>query len=148
MASDVNRARGDVTVARTLGWLARGDRQGLEPELGGRPSAAFNLAILTALTGTPWCPDLADHVLILEDVSEPLYRIDRMLFTIANATQLKGIAGLRLGIVNDVQANDPPWGETLEGMMARWARDMGVPYLGRALVGHAQTNHVVPFGIA
>ena len=43
---------------------------------------------------------------------------------------------------------DPPWGESLEGMMARWAKDMGVPYLGRALVGHAQTNHVVPFGIA
>lgn len=148
MASDINRVRGDETVARTLGWLVRGDRQGLEPELGGQPAAAFNLAILTALTGTPWLPDLADHVLIIEDVSEPMYRIDRMLFTIAGATQLKGIAGIRLGVVNDVQPNDPPWGESLEGMMARWAKDMGVPYLGRALVGHSQTNHVVPFGLS
>jgi muramoyltetrapeptide carboxypeptidase len=147
MATDINRQGGDVTIARTLGWLARGEVQGLEPELGGRPAAAFNLAILDALVGTPWLPDLADHVLLIEEVSEPLYRVDRMLFTIANATQLQGIAGLRLGVVNDVQENDPPWGETLEAMMARWAHDMGVPYLGRARVGHAQDNHVVPFGL-
>ena len=148
MATDINRVGGDATVARTIGWIVRGDRQGLEPELGGRPAAAFNLAILTALIGTPWLPDLTDHVLIVEEVSEPLYRVDRMLFTLANATQLKGVAGVRLGAVNDIQANDPPWGETLEAMIARWAKDMGVPYLGRARVGHTQDNHVVPFGIA
>ena len=148
MAADINRAKGDETIARTLGWLARRDRQGLEPALGGRPAAAFNLAILDALVGTPWLPDLADHVLIVEEVSEPLYRVDRMLFTIANATQLKGIAGIRLGVVNDIVENDPPWAESLEAMMLRWSRDMGVPYLGRARVGHAQDNHVVPFGIA
>ncbi len=152
MATDINRGHGDETVARTLGWLVRGDRQGLEPTLtgpeAGQPAAAFNLAILNALVGTQWMPDLTDHVLMIEEVSEPLYNVDRMLFTIANATQLKGVAGVRLGIVNDIQANDPPWGETLEAMMDRWCRDMGVPYLGRAAIGHAQTNTVVPFGIA
>ncbi|KQU48249.1 LD-carboxypeptidase [Sphingomonas sp. Leaf339] len=148
MAADINRAKGDETVARTLGWLLRRDQQGLEPGLAGRPAVAFNLAILQALVGTPWLPDLADHVLMIEEVSEPLYNVDRMLFTIANATQLKGVAGVRLGLVNDIQANEPPWGETLEFMMDRWCRDMGVPYLGRAQIGHAQSNMVVPFGIA
>jgi len=33
-------------------------------------------------------------------------------------------------------------------MMDRWCREMGVPYLGRAEIGHAQSNRVVPFGIA
>jgi muramoyltetrapeptide carboxypeptidase len=148
MATDINRQGGDATVARTLGWIVRGDRQGLEPELGGRPAAAFNLAILTALIGTPWLPDLTDHVLMIEEVSEPLYRVDRMLFTLAHATQLKGIAGIRLGAVSDIQANDPPWGESVETMIARWAGEMGVPYLGRARIGHTQDNHVVPFGVA
>lgn len=147
MVADINRTGGDETIARTLGWIARGDRQGWEPDLGGRPAAAFNLAILEAMVGTPWLPDLADHVLLIEEVSEPLYRVDRMLFTIANATQLKGVAGVRLGVVNDIVENDPPWSEPLEAMMARWCGDMGVPYLGRALVGHAQNNHVVPFGV-
>ncbi|HEU4961093.1 MAG TPA: LD-carboxypeptidase [Sphingomonas sp.] len=148
MPIDLGRAGGDVTVTRALAWLTRGARAGLEPSLGGRPAAAFNLAILTSMIGTPWLPDLADHVLMIEEVSEPLYRIDRMLFQMAHATQLKGIAGVRLGAVLDVQANDPPWGETLETMMARWCGEMGVPYLGRAQIGHDADNHVVPFGVA
>ena len=147
MVSDINRTGGEETVARTLGWLARGDRRGLEPGLDGRPAAAFNLSILGALIGTQWLPDLADHVLIVEDVSEPLYNIDRLLWHMAHATQLKGIAGVRLGAVSDVQPNTPPWGETLDYMMVRWCRDMAVPYLGRAEIGHSQSNHVVPFGV-
>lgn len=148
MVSDIRRKGGDVTVARALGWLARGDRQGLEPGLDERPAAAFNLSILAALVGTPWLPDLTDHVLLIEDVSEAMYAIDRMLFTIANATQLKGIAGVRLGSISDVTENTPAWGETLEYMITRWCRDMRVPYLGRAQIGHDQANCVVPFGVA
>ena len=81
-------------------------------------------------------------------MSEPLYNVDRLLFHMANATQLKGIAGIRLGAVNDVRANDPPWGESIEAMIDRWCAAMGVPYLGRAQIGHTQDNMVVPFGIA
>ncbi len=148
MVSDIRRQGGDLTVARSLGWLTTRDRRGLEPGLDGRPAAAFNLSILCAMIGTPWLPDLTDHILMIEEVSEALYAVDRMLFTMANATQLKGIAGVRLGAVSDVQENEPRWGETLEFMMTRWCRDMGVPYLGRAAIGHTQDNHVVPFGVA
>ncbi len=147
MVSDIRRENGDATIARSLGWMARGERSGLEPTLGGRPCAAFNLSILASMIGTAWLPDLTDHVLMIEEVSEPLYNIDRLLFTMANAVQLKGIAGVRLGVVNDVQANDPPWGETLDAMMLRWCGDLGVPYLGRAEIGHTQANFVVPFGV-
>jgi muramoyltetrapeptide carboxypeptidase len=152
MVADVMRSDSGVAFARGLRWLVNKDRAvldpGLDAELKGRPAAAFNLAILTALTGTPWLPDLTDHVLLIEEVSEPLYRIDRMLFTMAHATQLKGLAGVRLGRVSDVQPNDPPWGETLETMITRWCGEMGVPYLGRAEIGHDAGNMVVPFGVA
>jgi len=148
MASDIRRKDGDVTVARSLGWLTSRDRQGLEPGLDGRPAAAFNLSILGALIGTEWMPDLADHVLLVEEVSEAMYAVDRLLFQMANATQLQGLAGVRLGAITDVQPNTPEWGEPLEFMIERWCRDLGVPYLGRAEIGHTQSNHVVPFGIA
>ncbi|HEX8486611.1 LD-carboxypeptidase [Sphingomonas sp.] len=148
MASDIGRGGGEETVARSLGWLARRDRAGLEPGLDGQPCVAFNLSILGALIGTPWLPDLTDHIVVVEEVSEAMYNVDRLLFKIAHATQLRGIAGLRLGAVSDVQPNVPAWGETLDYMMVRWSRDMGVPYLGRAEVGHTQANRVVPFGIA
>lgn len=148
MAIDIGRDGGDRTVARSLGWMARRDRQGLEPGLGDRPAAAFNLTILGNLIGTPWLPDLTDHVLLIEEVSEPLYRVDRTLFQLAHATQLQGLAGVRLGAVTDVQPNNPPWAEPLESMMRRWCAEMGVPFLGGAEIGHTQTNCVVPFGMA
>ncbi|MBA4048187.1 MAG: LD-carboxypeptidase [Sphingomonas sp.] len=146
MPGDLTRDGGEAAVRRTLGWLT-GDRQGVEPGLGARPAAAFNLAILSALIGTPWLPDLADHVLLIEDVSEPLYRIDRMLGQLAHATQLKGLAGVRLGRVSDVQPNDPPWGESLAVMLPRWCGELGVPFLGMADIGHDAANKVVPFGL-
>ncbi|SEN38805.1 muramoyltetrapeptide carboxypeptidase [Sphingomonas gellani] len=148
MPSEVNRDDGGACVSRALAWLARGDRGVLEPSLGTRPAAAFNIAILDALIGTPWLPDLTDHVLMVEEVSEPMYRIDRMLFTITHATQLKGIAGVRLGMIKDVIANDPPWQGTPDEMIRRWCTEGGVPYLGPALIGHDRDNRVVPFGLA
>ena len=148
MVSDAMRDDNSPAFARSLRWLVSKDRGGLEPSLDGHPAAAFNLSILTALTGTPWLPDLTDHVLMVEEVSEPLYRVDRMLFTLAHATQLKGLAGVRLGRIGDITPNDPPWGETLEAMIVRWCGEMGVRYLGRADIGHDADNKVVPFGVA
>lgn len=148
MASSLGRDDSGEAAGWALGWLIDRDRRALEPSLAdGRPAAAFNLAILTAMLGTQWVPDLTDHVLMIEEVDEPLYRIDRMLFQMANATQLKGIAGVRLGHVTSVVENDTPFGETLEQIVTRWCRDMGVPYLGRAEIGHIDLNRVVPFGV-
>lgn len=148
MPIDIGRAGGDRAVVRALGWLAARDPASLEPALGAEPAAAFNLAILTSLLGTPWLPDLTDHVLLIEDVSEPLYRIDRMLWQMTNATQLKGIAAVRLGAITDIQANDPPWGGDPENMVRDWCAVMGIPYRGRAQIGHVVDNFVVPFGVA
>ncbi|MBW4331723.1 LD-carboxypeptidase [Stakelama sp. CBK3Z-3] len=147
MPIEIGRKDQGVCVARSLDWMVNRDRAVLEPNIGGQPVVAMNLAILTSMIGTPWLPDLADHVLMIEEVSEPLYRIDRMLFTLANSTQLKGLAGIRLGQIVDVQENEPPFDETPEEMITRWCGDMGVPYLGRAEIGHSADNRIVPFGL-
>lgn len=148
MPVDLNRDGGEAAVARALAWLTARERSVLDGGLAGRPHAAFNLSILSTLVGTQWLPDLTDHVVAIEDVSEPLYRIDRMLCQVARATQLKGVAGIRLGRINDVLPNDPPWGEALETMMTRWCGELGVPYLGAADIGHDSQNKIVPFGMA
>lgn len=148
MPGDLAREGGEAAVARALGWLARGDRSALEPALDDHPVAAFNLTILASLAGTPWLPDLAGHVLLIEEVSEPLYRVDRALFQLAHTSALRSLAGVRLGRVSDVPDNDPPWGEPLETMIARWCGEMGVAFLGGAQIGHGTDNCVVPFGRA
>jgi muramoyltetrapeptide carboxypeptidase len=149
MPSEIRRKNDHgACVSRSLSWLVNGDRRSLEPSIDARPHAAFNLSILSALIGSKYLPDLTDHVLMIEEISEPLYRIDRMLFTMAHATQLKGIAGVRLGVVGDVIENDVVFNDTPEQMIVRWCADMGVPYLGRAQIGHYAANCVVPFGVA
>jgi muramoyltetrapeptide carboxypeptidase len=149
MASSLGLDDAGQSTGWALGWLIERDRRALEPSLAdGRPAAAFNLSILAALIGTPWLPDLTDHVLMVEEVGEPLYRIDRLLFQMAHAQQLKGIAGVRLGAISDVVPNNPEFAETPEQMIVRWCAEMGVPYLGRAEIGHVEANRVVPFGVA
>jgi len=145
MPVNIRAADGPHCVRRTLAWFA-GDDHGLEPGLDARPTVAFNLMTLAALTGTPLMPDLRGHVVIVEEVAEHLYAIDRLFFHVV--AQLPGIAGLRLGSVTAVPENDRPFGSEAEDIARYWCAASGIPYLGRAQVGHDSANRIVPFGLA
>jgi muramoyltetrapeptide carboxypeptidase len=146
MASDV--LRGEETAWRALNWLKSGDPGSWEPSLRDdpRPAVAFNLSVLDALVGTDLEPDLSGHVLMLEDVSEPLYRIDRMMFHVTGQASIRRVAGIRMGRVSDVVANDPDFGLTAEEICRYWCQRSGIPFLGPADIGHDAANKVVPFG--
>jgi muramoyltetrapeptide carboxypeptidase len=146
MASDI--VRGDDVAWRALNWLKSGDPTSLEPTLlkDDRPTVAFNLTIIDQLLGTPLEPDLTGHVLMIEEVSEALYRVDRMMFHLTSQASMRKLAGIRLGSVTDVVQNDPDFGLTPEEIVRYWCQRSGIPYLGRARVGHDSDNHVVPFG--
>ena len=145
MPVDIQREGGKEAVRRSLAWLA-GNDGGLEPGLGEDPSAAFNLTTLTALASTRFMPSLAGHVLIVEEVAEHFYAIDRLFFQIAGL--FPNLAGLRLGQVTDVPENDRPFGTDAEGITRDWCGRAHIPYLGRALIGHSIANRIVPFGLA
>jgi muramoyltetrapeptide carboxypeptidase len=147
MPNDVMREGGEAAVARALGWLVRRDADALEPGLAlGDSHAAFNMTVFSLLLGTPLEPDLTGHVLLLEEVSEHMYRIDRSLFHIASQKSVRRIAGIRLGRVSEVPANDPDFGEDAEQLVRHWCGEAGIAFLGRADIGHDSANKVVPFG--
>lgn len=145
MALCVSRDGGEGAIRRALGYL-RGDGSGLEPSLSDQPAAAFNLITLAMLCGTDLMPDLAGHVVMVEEVAEHLYAVDRLLFHVTQ--HLGGIAGLRLGRINDVPVNDRPFGVSEEDMIRHWCSRAGIPYLGFADIGHDAANKIVPFGLA
>lgn len=147
MPTDIRRPGGEEAVLRTLGWLA-GERDGLEPSLGGAPAAAFNLMTLAMMVGTGLMPDLSRHVVMVEEVAEHHYAIDRLLFHVTAHLADAGIAGLRLGRVSDVPENDRPFGTEPEDMARYWCERHGIAYLGAADIGHDVSNRVVPFGLA
>ncbi|HEY1606918.1 MAG TPA: LD-carboxypeptidase [Allosphingosinicella sp.] len=146
MANDIRRAGGDAAVRRALAWLTERSAEALEPCLGSVPTAAFNLTVFGHLLGTPLEPDLEGHELLLEDVSEHMYRTDRAMFHLAGQPALRRLAGIRLGRCSDVPENDPDFGESEEEVFRFWCERAGIPYLGRADIGHDADNKVVPFG--
>lgn len=145
MVADVRREGGDAAVRRALGWLAGRD-DGLEDSLDDRPKAAFNLMTLAMLCGTDLMPDLSGHVVMVEEVSEHLYAVDRLFFHVSQ--HLQGIAGLRLGRVSEVPENDRPFGASAEEIARHWCARAGIAYLGSADIGHDAANKIVPFGLA
>ncbi|HLL32045.1 MAG TPA: LD-carboxypeptidase [Allosphingosinicella sp.] len=148
MPADIRRDGGEAAVGRALSWLAQRDPGTLEPSLDEKPAAAFNITVFSQLLGTPLEPDLAGHVLMLEDVSEHMYRTDRSLFHITGNKRVRTVAGIRLGRCTEVPDNDPDFGASEEEVFLYWCGRSGIPYLGRADIGHDSDNKVVPFGKA
>jgi len=147
MPSDLRRPGGETAVARALDFLVLGADTGLEPSLApGTAAAAFNLTILCHLLGTPIEPRLDGHVLMIEEVDEAMYRIDRCLFHLTGNPAIRKVAGIRLGRCAPIPDNIPDFGATEEQITRRWCESSGIPYLGRADIGHDIDNRIVPFG--
>lgn len=145
MVADIRRDGGEAAVRRSLGWLC-GDRSGAEPSRDTHPTVAFNLTTLAMCCGTPLMPGLAGHVVMVEEVSEHLYSVDRLFFHLT--AHLGGIAGLRLGRVGDVPENDIGFGQSAAKIARDWCARHAIPFLGAADIGHDSDNKIVSFGLA
>jgi muramoyltetrapeptide carboxypeptidase len=144
MPQDVLREGGEAAVQRALDWMVRRDASALEQQLQ-NPAMAFNLTVLSNLLGTPLEPDFSGVDLLMEDVSEHLYRIDRTMFHVTASPNIRKVARLRLGRVNDILPNDVDFGTDDEAIVRDWCGRSGIHFGGRADIGHDARNKVVPF---
>ena len=144
MPQDLMRDGGEAAVTRALDWLVRHDATALEPALDG-PALAFNLTVLGALLGTVLEPDFTGVDLLIEDVSEHHYRIDRTMFHVTGSPNVRKCSRLRLGRVGDIPLNDPDFGRDEATIVEEWCERSGIRYGGRADIGHDVHNRVVPF---
>jgi muramoyltetrapeptide carboxypeptidase len=144
MPQDVLRIGGEAAITRALEWLVRRDPAALEPALDG-PAMAFNLTVLSNLLGTPLEPDFTGVDLLIEDVGEHLYRIDRSMFHITATRSLPKIRRLRLGRISDILPNEPDFGADVASIVEGWCDRSGIAFGGLADIGHDAANKVVPF---
>ena len=105
-----------------------------------------NLAVLTALVGTEHLrPPERDGLLLLEDVGEQTYRLDRLLTQLRRAGVLDGVVGVALGDFERCRPGSPGHPTALEVLEER-LEGLGVPVLAGFPIGHGTRNVTVPFG--
>lgn len=148
MPQDAFRDGGAAAIERALDWLVRRDSSTLEPGLTrGRRALAFNLTVLTHLLGTAIEPDFSGAELLIEDLGEHEYRIDRMMFHLTGSAAIRRCATLRLGRISDVPDNNPPFGRDASAIVEEWCERAGITFAGAADIGHDAANRVVPFNL-
>jgi muramoyltetrapeptide carboxypeptidase len=125
----------------------------LTPAVEGRaegPVAGGNLALLSSGIGTPFSAPATGGIVLLEDVAEPPYRVDRMLTQLLRAGWFDGVAGVVVGDFTESDLwspQDPPTSsEVLDVVLERLA-PLGVPLVTGAPVGHGSRNLAVPLGV-
>ena len=146
MVQDVVRAGGEAAIDRALDWLVRRDPTTLEPGLSG-PALAFNLTVLSNLLGTAIEPGFDGCELLIEEVDEHHYRIDRMMFHLTGSAAVRRARGIRLGRLSRIPDNDPAWSGDEAAIVADWCERAQIPFLGAADIGHDSANRVVPFAL-
>jgi muramoyltetrapeptide carboxypeptidase len=105
-----------------------------------------NLAVLTSLAGTPFAPDYTDSILILEDVNEPVYRIDRMLQQLRLSGTLNGCRAIVFGDCTDCREDAGGGGRPFDDVLGELAHALGVPCLAGIPVGHINEQWTIPLG--
>jgi muramoyltetrapeptide carboxypeptidase len=108
-----------------------------------------NLALLCALAGTPYAPNYQDAILVLEDVNEAVYRIDRMLTQLRLGGYLARCRGIVFGQFTDIPRDAPEestGARTLDAVLNELAAEMRVPCIAGAPVGHVADQWTLPLG--
>jgi muramoyltetrapeptide carboxypeptidase len=116
--------------------LVRGKAEG--PLIGG------NLSVLTRLLGTPYFPSLQGAVLLLEDIGERPYRLDRMWTHLALTGAFQSLAGMALGRFTG--CDEPDGSLRAEDALRPLALELGIPCALGFSVGHEDDHRAVPLG--
>ncbi|MBK6766283.1 MAG: LD-carboxypeptidase [bacterium] len=109
------------------------------------PMLPGNLTMIASLIGTPYMPDLRGAILVIEDIAEPPYRVDRLLFHLRNAGHLQNLAALIVGDFGWEEDDDESRGRLRDSVLDATARTaypilLGFPY------GHGSERLTLPVG--
>lgn len=131
----VRLLRGEIDVTLTGARWQSG--RGTGPLVGG------NLTVLAAMAGTGYLPSSQGRVVLLEDVGERPYRLDRSLTQLRQAGFFAGAVGVVVGQLTRCGDDDEP---NAESVFKERLGDLGVPVLGRVPVGHEPTSRSLVLG--
>ena len=125
----------------TVEWQSSGPQCDVEGTLWGG-----NLAMLTSLVGTPWLPQIDGGILVVEDVNEHPFRVERMLLQLFHAGILSRQRALVLGSFSGAEPNDYDAGYDLPTVAAYLRSRLAIPVIDGLDFGHEQRTVTLPLG--
>lgn len=107
-----------------------------------------NLTLLATLCGTPYMPDMSGAILLIEEIGEEAYRVDRLLSQVWNSGILSDIGGLAFGAFTGTDPKrisiDPL---PIEEVFAEYVRRADVPTISGVPYGHIGSKLTLPVGV-
>ncbi|HEX7016651.1 MAG TPA: LD-carboxypeptidase, partial [Cyclobacteriaceae bacterium] len=86
-----------------------------------------NLSILLDAMGTPIEPETKGRILVIEEIDEFKYKLDRMMTQLKRAGKLDKLAGLAIGYMTGIKDSNTPFGESVQEILLRHVRDADYP---------------------
>jgi muramoyltetrapeptide carboxypeptidase len=108
------------------------------------PLLGGTLSVVTRLLGTPYLPSLEGAILLLEDVGERPYRLDRMWMHLELAGVLRQVRGIALGSFTNCEEKDADY--SAADVLRELAMAAGLPCVAGFPIGHGAVNEPVPLG--
>ncbi|HPC36813.1 MAG TPA: LD-carboxypeptidase [Candidatus Marinimicrobia bacterium] len=105
------------------------------------------LSLITPLLGTPFMPDLKGAILIIEDVDEKTYQLDKQLQILRLHGVFDQIAGLIVGQFVNCFPSNPRRSFTLEDYLSDALKDTHFPVITNCAYGHLKQRFTIPMGI-
>jgi muramoyltetrapeptide carboxypeptidase len=106
-----------------------------------------NLSLVTALLGTPYEFDMTGSILLLEEVGEAPYRVDRMISQLRLAGKLEVLNGIVLGQFTECGAGEDKPSFTVREIFEDYLGGLGIPVVENFPTGHTDENVTLPLGI-
>lgn len=103
------------------------------------------LSMINPIIGTPYQPDFRKSILILEDVGEEPYRLDRYLSQFRSARIFQQVAGIIFSQFVDCEAEDNP-SLTIDEIIKDYTHDLNIPIVKNFLYGHVDRKFTIPIG--
>lgn len=99
-----------------------------------------NLSLIADSMGTPTAPDTNGKILVIEEVDEYYYKIDRMMIQLKRAGKLSQLAGLVVGHMTDILDTELPFNQEVEELILDKVREYGYPVAFHFPMGHEAPN--------
>ena len=105
-----------------------------------------NISVLDSMIGSKFNPDFENKIVYLEEIEEKTYRVDKMLFHLLYATNLKKASGIVLGVFGDCNINDEPR-LTLREALDDLLKPLDMPIFYGFSFGHIGKIITIPTGV-